>query len=66
MPVYVKGSFEAMPRGSSVPKPKKIEVTFGRLIDPLDLPDGIKEKEKRLYILDQLEQQMKEMMLKLG
>jgi len=66
LPVCVKGTFEAMPRGSSVPKPKKIEVIFGRLIDPLDLPDDMKEKEKRLYVLDQLEQQMKEMMLKLG
>ena len=36
------------------------------MIDPLDLPDDMKEKEKRLYVLDQLEQQMKEMMLKLG
>ena len=66
LPVYVKGSFEAMSRGTSFPKPKKIEVLFGKLIDPLDLPTDMKDKQKRFHLLVQLEKQMEEMMFELG
>ena len=66
LPVFIKGTFEAMPRGCSFPKPKKIEVVFGTLIDPLDLPNDMKDKQKRYDILDRLEKQFKEMMLELG
>lgn len=66
LPVYIKGTFAAMPRGCTFPKPKKIEVIFGTLIDPLDLPENMKDKQKRYYILDRLEKEFEEMMLELG
>lgn len=46
IPVFIEGSFEALPRGASWPKFKEIKIRFGKPLYPSDLdfsikPDGI-------------------------
>jgi long-chain acyl-CoA synthetase len=46
IPAYIKGTFQALPRGSAWPKYTRITVTFGNPLHPSDLdmtkkPEGI-------------------------
>jgi len=48
IPVYIKGSFEALPRTAAWPKFREIKVSFGKLLYPSDVdmsekPDGFDE-----------------------
>ena len=37
VPVHIEGTFEALPRGRIVPRPRHVTVRFGRPLDPRDL-----------------------------
>jgi long-chain acyl-CoA synthetase len=37
VPVYIQGTYEALPVGKAVPRIKRISVVFGRPLDPEDL-----------------------------
>jgi len=37
VPVYIRGTFDAMPVGRSVPRLKRITITFGKPLDPRNL-----------------------------
>lgn len=57
LPVFVKGTFEAMPTGARFVRPKKITVTFGR---PLRFPEDVyKGKGGRDTIMAALEEAMR-------
>ena len=48
VPVFIGGAYEAFPRGTSLPRPKKVTVTFGRPLRPdevkgLPRPQGVDE-----------------------
>ncbi|MBQ6775284.1 MAG: 1-acyl-sn-glycerol-3-phosphate acyltransferase [Synergistaceae bacterium] len=59
LPAFIKGSYEAMPTGSSIVKPKKITLTFGK---PLRFSEEVyKSKEGRGIIMAELEKTMKEL-----
>lgn len=36
VPVAIKGTYEMLPRGKAVPRPARVSVTFGTLIQPVD------------------------------
>jgi 1-acyl-sn-glycerol-3-phosphate acyltransferase len=44
VPVYIEGSFGAMPRGVSFPRPRKVRVHYGR---PFDAADAMRGEGKR-------------------
>lgn len=54
MPTWAGGTFRSLAPHMKFPRPRKITVTFGNLIDPTALPDGLDEKSKRKYILDKI------------
>lgn len=57
IPVAIVGSFEAMPRGSAFPKPKKIRIRFGEPIPPLAPAEGPRRDRYREYtqkVMDQI------------
>ncbi len=59
LPVYIKGSFDAMPPGAALVKPKKITVTFGK---PLRFSDEVyTSKAGRNIIMDSLNTAMREL-----
>ena len=59
LPVFIHGSFQAMPPGAALIKPKKIRITFGK---PLRFSDEVyKSKEGRNIIMDSLTKAMKEL-----
>ena len=61
LPVFIKGSFEAMPTGAKFVKPKKITLTFGK---PLRFSDDVyASKEGRNIIMNELDKTMKELAL---
>ncbi|MBQ9629158.1 MAG: 1-acyl-sn-glycerol-3-phosphate acyltransferase [Synergistaceae bacterium] len=61
LPVFINGSFKAMPPGSAFIKPSKIKITFGK---PLRFSDEVyKSKEGRNIIMDSLNKAMKELEL---
>jgi 1-acyl-sn-glycerol-3-phosphate acyltransferase len=53
LPVYVKGSFEAWPKGRALPRPSKLMVLVSRLIYPDQ--DIRNERERRNALLESLE-----------
>jgi 1-acyl-sn-glycerol-3-phosphate acyltransferase len=56
LPVYVKGSFEAWPRGRALPRPSKLKLTISRLIYPdTDIPN---ERERREKLMRSLEREL--------
>ncbi len=58
LPVFIKGSFAAMPPGSALIKPKKIRVIFG---EPLRFPDEVyKTKNGRNVIMAELSKRFSE------
>jgi long-chain acyl-CoA synthetase len=37
VPVFIRGTYEAMPPGKAWPRPKKLKITFGKPLDPREL-----------------------------
>jgi len=59
LPVFIKGSYEAMPTGAKFVKPKKIKLTFGK---PLTFSEEVyKSKDGRNIIMAELEKAMREL-----
>lgn len=59
IPAFIHGSYEAMPTGATLVKPKKIKITFGK---PLKFSEEVyKSKEGRNIIMAELEKAMKEL-----
>ena len=59
LPVFIKGSFRAMPPGSGFIKPTKIKITFGT---PLRFSDEVyKSREGRNIIMSELSKKMSEL-----
>ena len=59
LPVFIHGSFKAMPPGSAFIKPTKIRITFGK---PLRFSDEVyRSKEGRNIIMDSLTKTFKEL-----
>jgi 1-acyl-sn-glycerol-3-phosphate acyltransferase len=56
LPVYVRGSFEAWPRGRALPRPSKVELSISRLIYPD--PDAPNERERREKLMISLEREL--------
>ncbi|MGE5197634.1 MAG: AMP-binding protein [Deltaproteobacteria bacterium] len=52
LPVYIEGAFKAMPKGKVLPLPEKINIHFGKVINPnqLDLSKFPNNYEKYVYI----------------
>ncbi|MDR0765100.1 MAG: 1-acyl-sn-glycerol-3-phosphate acyltransferase [Synergistaceae bacterium] len=56
LPVYVKGSFEAWPKGRALPRPSKLKLSISRLIYPdTDTPN---ERERREKLMRSLEREL--------
>lgn len=58
IPVYVSGSFDALPPGAGFFKPKKLSVTFGKAIYP---PRGEASKKARTELTETLANAISEM-----
>lgn len=59
LPVFIHGSFKAMPPGSAFIKPTKIRITFGK---PLRFSDEVyRSKDGRKIIMDSLTEAIKEL-----
>ena len=59
LPVFIKGSFKAMPPGAAFIKPSKLKITFGK---PLRFSDEVyKSKEGRNIIMNALTESLKEL-----
>jgi 1-acyl-sn-glycerol-3-phosphate acyltransferase len=63
VPVYIKGAFEALPRGAAVPRCRKIKLVFGKplLASELDFskkPDGTDDYQ---YFADVLRERVREL-----
>lgn len=59
LPVFIRGSFQAMPPGSAFIKPKKIKVFFGK---PLRFSDEVyKTRDGRNIIMSELSSKMSEL-----
>jgi long-chain acyl-CoA synthetase len=63
VPVYIKGSFEALPRTAIWPKFMKIELLFGRPLYPKDIdfsrkPEG---KDSYQFFVDQVKERVKQL-----
>ena len=61
VPVYVKGAFDALPKGARVPLPKKIRLYFGKPIYPQD----VESKEQRYIFYKKIADRVKGEILKL-
>lgn len=59
VPAYIHGTHEAMPRGSSMVKPARIEIVFGKTVYPTELCGGLPRKEARQLLLETLEERLK-------
>jgi 1-acyl-sn-glycerol-3-phosphate acyltransferase len=56
LPVYVKGSFEAWPKGRALPRPSKLKLSISCLIYPD--PDIPNERERREKLMRSLEREL--------
>lgn len=54
LPVYVYGTFSALPSGKTFPRAVKIVMNYGSPIDPSTLPENMSDREARAEILDRL------------
>jgi 1-acyl-sn-glycerol-3-phosphate acyltransferase len=54
LPVYVAGTFSALPSGRTFPRPVKIVMNYGFPIDPVELSPGLSEREARAHLLERL------------
>ena len=59
LPVFIHGSFKAMPTGSALIKPVKINITFGKVLRFSD--DVYKSKDGRKIIMDELNNSFREL-----
>lgn len=61
VPVYIKGAFEALPKGRLFPYPKKIEIFFGKPVDvkKIDLSGSKSDYEKYLKISEEVFKEVK-------
>jgi 1-acyl-sn-glycerol-3-phosphate acyltransferase len=56
LPVYVKGSYEAWPKGRALPRPSKLKLSISRLIYPdTNMPS---ERERREKLMRSLEREL--------
>lgn len=55
VPVWVGGTYRALSPHMKIPRPQKLTVTFGPVIDPATFPEELTEREKRRLILDKVE-----------
>lgn len=59
LPAFIRGSFEAMPRGAAFIRPRKITITFG---DPLRFSEEVyRSKGGREVIMERLTEAMREL-----
>lgn len=61
IPIYISGTYKAMPVGSSRIGWNKISITFGEPINPKDLAVGLSVKEGRTVFLKRLESRLRSM-----
>ena len=61
LPIYLEGTHRSLPRGTRFPKPTKLRITFGPLLHPEDLPEGLSSKARREALLKELENRIREM-----
>ncbi len=55
IPIYVKGTHKAMPRGAFFPRPVRLGIVFGEPLYPQDIPEELSGKAKREYLVCELE-----------
>ncbi len=55
VPVYIRGTFLALPSGTSFPRAVKITVNYGFPIAPSEIPEGLTDKEARSIFLERLD-----------
>ena len=58
VPVFIKGTYEAMPVGSSRIGWNKVSISFGEPINPSEIEEGRSAKEARSIFLRQLESRL--------
>jgi len=61
VPTYIKGSFEALPRGALIPKFTEMKITFGKPFYPSDLdmsrkPEGVDDYQ---FLVNELRERVK-------
>lgn len=56
IPTWAGGTFRSLAPHMKFPRPRKVTVTFGDIIDPSTFPAEFDEKEKRKYILEKIEE----------
>jgi 1-acyl-sn-glycerol-3-phosphate acyltransferase len=61
IPVYISGTFEAMPTGATWVKPKKIRVFYGKAIYPPKDTEGKSSKEVREELTQALTKALSDM-----
>lgn len=55
IPTYCSGTYRALAPWMKFPRPCKLTVTFGDPIDPAKAPEELSEREKRRWVLEQIE-----------
>lgn len=61
VPVWIEGTFEALPAHRTWPRPERVTITFGRPISTDEMPPEMSEQEKRAYLMERLEQALRDM-----
>ena len=51
VPAFIRGTYEAMPRGRFLRKLEKVTVTFGQPVDPLGLDEDTRSQERIVEVL---------------
>jgi long-chain acyl-CoA synthetase len=51
VPAFIRGTYEAMPRGSFLHRLEKLTVTFGEPVDPVGLDEGSRSQEQIVAVL---------------
>ena len=59
VPAYIKGTYKAWPKGQKLPRPKKVDIYYGKPFDLPERPEGMKTKAYYQLCAD-------EMMKKIG
>jgi 1-acyl-sn-glycerol-3-phosphate acyltransferase len=55
VPIWIDGTWEALPMHLTFPRPRKVTITFGKPILPEDLPKDMPEKDRRRALLKLLQ-----------
>ena len=58
VPIYIEGAREALPRGSWLPHPKPITITFGPPCDPMELAEQGEGANRPARIVNALRDQV--------